>query len=163
MSSCPYCSTYGPNTHSFKLIANTPKYGRVFYTCVAKAEDFSNTKAIITHLKAELGEPGETLQPWSWIFDCKDLKMKHTLQIDVAISIAKLLRDNYNNKLVMTFIINPTPGIDTLVSKVVPLFNKDSIHYVRKVPGTLLELYNNLQKEGVEETAIQAIIKETRT
>lgn len=163
MTSCPYCATYGPSTHSFNEIANTPKFGKIIYTSVAKANDYSNTKAISAHVVSVMEKSGIPPQQWSWIFDCKDMKMKHTLQIDVAISLAKMFRDRYTEQLIMIYIINPTPGIDALVSRILPFLHKDSHKYVRKIPGSVLQLYEGLKAEGFEEEALRAIMNATQS
>ena len=86
-SPCPYCQTYGANTHSFHEIARTPRFGRIIYTCISKAEDYSNKNAIVTHITNTLDT--EPMMGWSWVFDCRDLKMKHTLQLDIAVALSR--------------------------------------------------------------------------
>jgi hypothetical protein len=155
---CPYCETYGANTHSFFEIANTPKFGRIMYTCIAKATDYTNTKAITTHFS-------NTIKPtdkWTWIFDCRELKMKHVVQFDVATTLCKMIRDHFSDYLQRIIIVNPTPGIDTLVKHVLPIFSKDALQFLRKYKGSPLEILLELQKEGIEEDACKAIIQQLR-
>lgn len=159
MTACPYCQTYGPNTHSFSQIAESPQFGRIMYTCIAKATDYSNAKAISTHFMSEIKESDS----WTWIFDCRDLKTIHTLQFDVAVTLCKMIRDKFSDKLQRLIIVNPTPGIDTMVKHVLPLFSKDSLQYLRKFKGSHLEIYLALQKEGMEEASCQAIIQQLRS
>ena len=158
---CPYCKTYGQTTHSFHEIARTPRFGRIIYTCVAKATDYSNTSAIASHIKFALDKDGH--MPWTWVFDCNDLKMKHTVHLDVAMTLGKLLRDKYAESLFMILIINPTSGIDTIITRILPILSSDAMKYTRKCKGSPLEIYCALQKEGIEEEGLMAIMGEIRS
>lgn len=156
---CPYCVTYGPNTHSFSEIASTPMFGRIMYTSVAKATDYSNTKAIVTHFTSTI-TPGEK---WTWIFDCKDLKTKHAVQFNVAITLCKLIRDTYSENLQRIIIVNPTPAIDALIKHVLPIFDKESLQYMRKFKGSPLEIYMALKNETIEDEGCKAIMDQLRS
>lgn len=159
-SPCPYCQTYGINTHSFHEIARTPKFGRIIYTCISKAEDYSNKNAIVTHITNTLDT--EPLIGWSWVFDCRDLKMKHTMQLDIAITLSRLISSKYADRLQMIIILNPTPGVDAIIKHVLPLFRSESLQYLRKMKGSALEIYMALQREQMEEAGIQAIMDQLR-
>lgn len=160
-SPCPYCQTYGANTHSFSEIARTPRFGRIIYTCISKAEDYSNKNAIVTHITNTLD--AEPMIGWSWIFDCRDLKMKHTLQLDIAVALSRLISGKYAERLQMIIILNPTAGVDTIVKHVLPLFRPESLQYLRKLKGSALEIYMALKGEGMEEVGIQSIMDQLRT
>jgi hypothetical protein len=99
---------------------------------------------------------------WSWVFDCRDLKMKHTLQLDIAVALSRLISTKYADRLQMIIILNPTPGVDALVKHVLPLFRPESLQYLRKLKGSPLEIYVALQREGMEEAGIQAIMDQLR-
>jgi len=159
-SLCPYCQTYGANTHSFSEIARTPRFGRIIYTCISKAEDYSNKNAIVTHITNTLDD--EPMIGWSWIFDCRDLKMKHTLQLDIAVALSRLISGKYAERLQMIIILNPTAGVDTIVKHVLPLFRPESLQYMRKLKGSALEIYMALKSEGMEEAGIQSIMDQLR-
>ena len=159
-SPCPYCSTYGMETHSFNEIARTSKFGRIMYTCAANAKDYSNTKAITTHISTYLD--GEKMLPWTWVFDCRGLKTKHTLQIDLAITLSRMIQEKYSENLQMIYILNPTMGVDTLLTHIMPIFKRDSLQYLRKLKGSPLEIYMELKKDNMEEPGIQAIMDKLR-
>lgn len=160
VSPCPYCRTYGLTTHSFEEVAKTPMFGRIIYTCVSKATDYSNSTAIISHITSIL-DSGD-IRPWTYVFDCNNLQLKHTMQFDLALTIGRLIREKYAEPLQMIFIINPTLGVDTLISRIVPIISPDSHKYIRKIKGSVLELYAAFKKEGIEEEGIHAIMSKIR-
>ena len=160
VSPCPYCNMYGTETHSFNEIARTSKFGRIMYTCAANAKDYSNTKAITTHISTYLD--GEKMLPWTWVFDCRGLKTKHTLQIDLSITLSRMIQDKYSENLQMIYILNPTIGVDTLLTHIMPIFKRDSLQYLRKLKGSPLEIYMELKKDNMEEPGIQAIMDKLR-
>lgn len=159
-SPCPYCNMYGIDTHSFNEIGRTSKFGRIMYTCAANAKDYSNSKAITTHISTYLD--AEKMVPWTWVFDCRGLKTKHTLQIELAIALCRLIQDKYCENLQMIYILNPTTGVDTLLTHILPIFKKESLQYLRKLKGSALEIYMELKKDNMEETGIQAIMDKLR-
>jgi hypothetical protein len=160
LSVCPYCNMYGADTHSFHEIARTSKFGRIMYTCAANAKDYSNTKAITTHISTYLD--AEQLVPWTWVFDCRGLKTKHTLQLDLAVTLSRLIQDKYAENLQMIYILNPTVGVDTLITHIMPIFKKDALLYLRRLKGSALEIYMDLRKDNMEEAGVQAIMDKLR-
>jgi hypothetical protein len=157
---CPYCNTYGVNTHSFHEIGRTSKFGKIMYTCAADCTDYSNTKAITTHIANYL--EAEKLVPWTWVFDCRGIKTKHTLQIDLAINITRLIQDKYSENLQKIYILNPTQGVDILLTNILPFFRPDALTYLSKLKGSPLEIYMELKKQNMEEAGIQAIMDKLR-
>lgn len=160
-SPCAHCATYGLDTHSFKEIGSTPRLGRIIYTCISKAKDYFNSAAISAHITAILGDSA-IMGPWSWIIDCRDMKMKHALQIDVAVKLSKLLSTTYSDKLQMLYVVNPTAAIDTIITHILPLLQRDSIKYLRKIYGSPLDAFGALKREGIEDEGISVIIGEMR-
>lgn len=159
-SPCPYCNMYGNDTHSFHEIGRTSKFGRIMYTCAANAKDYSNSKAITTHISSVLDT--EKMVPWTWVFDCRGLKTKHTLQLELAVTLSRLIQDKYVGNLQMIYILNPTIGVDTLITHIMPIFKMGSLQYLRRLKGSPLEIYMELKKDSMEETGIQAIMDKLR-
>lgn len=130
------------------------------YTCAANAKDYSNTKAITTHISAVLD--AEKMVSWAWVFDCRGLKTKHTLQLELAITLSRLIQEKYVDNLQMIYVLNPTMGVDTLITHIMPIFKKDSLQYLRRLKGSPLEIYMELKRDNMEETGIQAIMDKLR-
>ena len=160
-SPCPYCNMYGVDTHSFHEIARTTKFGRIMYTCAANAKDYSNTKAITTHISTYLD--AEKMLPWTWVFDCRGLKTKHTLQLDLAITLSRMIQDKYATNLQMIYILNPTAGVDAIIKHIMPIFKSGALLYLRRLKGSPLETYMELKKDNMEEGGIQVIMDRLRT
>jgi hypothetical protein len=156
---CDLCCLYGEDTHSFKEICRSERFGRIIYTCISKAKDYSNTKAILSHVNNILSKENTS---WLWVFDCRDLKMKHTVQIDVAVNLSTTIRDKYSHNLQRIILLNPTKSIDMLIKHILPIFNPDAINYLRKYKGSPLEIYLSLKNEGIEESCVNSIIGKIR-
>lgn len=157
VAACPYCAMYGADTHSFHEIARTSKFGRIMYTCAANAKDYSNSKAISTHISTYLDV--EKSVPWTWVFDCRGLKTKHTLQFDLAVTLGRLIQDKYAENLQMIYILYPTVGLDALVTYIIPFLKGSSLQYLRKLKGSPIEMYMELKKDAMEDAGIQAILQ----
>lgn len=155
MNGCTQCSLYGEDYHSFKMIARSEKFGRIMYTCVARAKDYSNRRAIIGHIDSVLGK--ET-GAWTWVFDCYGISLKHTMQLDVAVALSNLVKAKYHNDLQRIVIINPTGGVETLIKHVLPIFSPDSLQYLTRCKGGILEVYEGLKTTGFEDAVVGSLI-----
>jgi len=118
---CPLCCL-DPETHSLKEITeiNDTLY---YYTCPSKAKLYFDAKSILNHYNGVLSEIPENKQ-WVWIFDSMDFNMKHFLQIEVGIELAKLISSKFSNKLKKIIIINPNLYISSLYKLVYPFMNE---------------------------------------
>jgi hypothetical protein len=125
------------------------------YTCVASAQDYSNRKAIVEHIDKVLGQ--ET-GAWIWVFDCYGIALKHTMQLDVAVAISNLVKAKYRNDLQRIVIINPTGGVETLIKHVLPIFSSDSLQYLTRCKGGMLDIYESLKNVGFEDTVMNSLI-----
>ena len=66
---------------------------------------YFDTLGIINHYDGLLSEIPEN-KKWIWIFDGTDFGVKHVLQIEVAIELAKLISSKFSDKLEKIIIIN---------------------------------------------------------
>ena len=76
-----------------------------YYTCPSKAKMYFDTLGIINHYDGVLSEIPEN-KKWIWIFDGTEFGVKHVLQIEVAIELAKLISSKFSDKLEKIIIIN---------------------------------------------------------
>lgn len=118
---CPFCAL-DPLSHSLTEITeyNDTIY---YYTCPSKAKLYFDAKSIINHYDGVLSEIPENKQ-WVWIFDSNDFRMKHFLQIEVGIELAKLISRKFSNNLKKIIIINPNIYISSVYSLVYPFMNE---------------------------------------
>jgi hypothetical protein len=100
---CLLCSV-DPLSHSLNEVfeKNNVIY---YYTCPSKAKMYFDTLGIINHYDGVLSEIPEN-KKWIWIFDGTDFGVKHVLQIEVAIELAKLISSKFSDKLEKIIIIN---------------------------------------------------------
>jgi len=102
---CPLC-LLDPYNHSLKKLAlreNT----HIYYACPSEAKMYNDTEGILNHYEGVLSEIPEDKE-WVWIFDSFDFTLKHYLQIDVGIGLAKLITNKFSKNLKKIIIINPT-------------------------------------------------------
>jgi hypothetical protein len=108
------------------LLVNT----YLFYTKIAEANDYNDTPGILQHYRNLL----KVVSPnkWIWIFDCKDLELKHCFEISTAKGILEILKDNgkintifiINSNRFLTFILDTLKNfIDDNISKKIIILN----------------------------------------
>ena len=108
---CPLC-LIDPLSHSLTEFLN--KDNTVYYyTCPAKAKFYFDTNSIINHYNGVLSEI-PTNKQWVWVFDSLDFGLKHFLQIEVAVELAKLISTKFSDNLKKIIIINPTIYISSI-------------------------------------------------
>ena len=66
---------------------------------------YKDTEGILTHYEGVLSEIPED-KDWIWIFDSFDFTLKHYLQIDVGIGLAKLITNKFSHNLKKIIISN---------------------------------------------------------
>ena len=118
---CPICSI-NPQAHSLTYVMekdNTLYY----YTCPSKADLYFDAPSIINHYSGVLNEIAENKQ-WVWIFDATDFGLKHFLQMNVAIELAKLISLKFSKNLKRIIIINPTFYVSYTYNIIHPFLNE---------------------------------------
>ena len=118
---CPLC-LIDPLSHSLTEFLN--KDNTVYYyTCPAKAKFYFDTNSIINHYNGVLSEI-PTNKQWVWVFDSLDFGLKHFLQIEVAVELAKLISTKFSDNLKKIIIINPTIYISSIYNIITPFLNE---------------------------------------
>jgi len=138
---CPVCVLDNTSHSLTKLIEiNNVLY---FYTCPSKAKLYNDTIGIINHYNGVLSEiPPE--KEWVWIFDSDSFELKHFLQIDVGIQLAKLITRKFSHNLNKIIIINPSFYISATYN-IIQLFLNEKVrsiinfNYEIKSPDDLLK------------------------
>ena len=117
---CPLCSI-DPLSHSLSEVfeKNNIIY---YYTCPSKAKMYFDTIGIINHYDGVLSEIPEN-KKWIWIFDGTEFGVKHVLQIEVAIELAKLISSKFSDKLEKIIIINSNFYIKSIYNIVYPFLH----------------------------------------
>lgn len=115
---CKICED-DPTSHSLKNIGIRDNI-TYYYTCPAKATKYYDTDGIIEHYDGVLSE---NTNQWVWVFDCEDFTMKHLLEINVGIQLAKLITNKFSHNLVSIVVINPTWHIKTVIELIYPFLN----------------------------------------
>lgn len=110
---CPLC-ILDPYNHSLKKMA-VRENTYIYYACPSQAKMYKDTEGILNHYEGVLSEIPED-KDWIWIFDSFDFTLKHYLQIDVGIGLAKLITNKFSHNLKKIIIINPTFYISSTYS-----------------------------------------------
>jgi hypothetical protein len=137
---CAACQT-DPTIHSFERIAERSAC-HVFYTSFKHTKDYSNSAAIINHIKGELGRV-DLSGGWGWILDCKHMSMKHIVQVQVCMGIIRFLQSEYNGTLQFLYIVNGG-AMSTALKAFYPFLSKGFIQKIQNVNGSVLELFDRL-------------------
>jgi hypothetical protein len=116
---CPVCAE-DPTSHSFKHIETLPEGTVVMYTKPAEASKYWDRDGILFHYDQKLSTVGD----WVWVFDAEDFSFEHMLEVDVAISLAKLISSKYSQTLKKIMVINPSFMVQIMLTIVTPFLNK---------------------------------------
>uniref|UniRef100_A0A6C0LIP6 CRAL-TRIO domain-containing protein n=1 Tax=viral metagenome TaxID=1070528 RepID=A0A6C0LIP6_9ZZZZ len=118
---CPLC-TLVPSSHSLQKVLETPDI-IYYYTCPAKATLYYDVKGILEHYSGVLSEIPENKE-WVWIFDSLGFGLKHAIQTNVAIELAKLISNKFSKNLKKIIIINPTFYTTIINKAILPFLDK---------------------------------------
>ena len=117
---CPLCKIL-PSSHS--LTKMSEKKGIVYYyTCPSQAILYYDATGIVNHYNGVLSEIPENKE-WVWIFDSLGFNIKHAMQTNVAIELAKLITHKFSKNLRKIIIINPTFYITITHKLLIPFLN----------------------------------------
>jgi hypothetical protein len=120
---CPLCRLDEHN-HSFKKISVRENI-HIYYTCPSEAKLYNDKEGILKHYNGMLNELPKDNE-WIWIFDSFDFGLKHCLEIDVGIGLAKLITKKFSKNLKKIIIINPSFYI-SVTYKTLSLFLSNSV------------------------------------
>jgi hypothetical protein len=116
---CPVCAE-DPTSHSFKQIETLPDGTVIMYTKPAEASKYWDRDGILFHYDQKLSTVGD----WVWVFDAEGFSFEHMLEVDVAISLAKLISSKYSQTLKKIMIVNPSFMVQVMLTIVTPFLNK---------------------------------------
>ena len=117
---CPICELL-PSSHSLTPVLE--KKGIIYYyTCPSQAILYYDVNGIVNHYDGILSEMPENKE-WVWIFDSLDFSVKHAMQTNVAIGLAKLISNKFSKNLKKIIIINPTFYITITHKMIMPFLN----------------------------------------
>jgi len=120
---CPLCKLM-PSSHSLTKLLE--KKGIIYYyTCPSQAILYYDVEGIINHYNGVLSEIPENKE-WVWIFDSLGFTLKHAMQTNVAIELAKLISNKFSKNLKKIIIINPTFYI-TMTHKMLMPFLSETV------------------------------------
>lgn len=144
MDTCVPCST-DPETHSFSIITKVGIHN-VYYTSFLKVKDYTNTAAILNHLRVALIPNGDT--KWVWIINCQHFGIKHTAQISCFINLVKYVRAHYSDTLLNVYILNGGTIIQGTLKTLVPFFKPEFVSKIKYIKGSRIEVLSQLQHHG---------------
>jgi hypothetical protein len=118
---CPLCAL-DSECHSLSKVKEKDDI-LYYYTCPSKAKMYYDVEGIINHYNGVLSEIPENKE-WIWIFDSLDFGLKHALQMNVGIELAKLLSSKFSNNLKKIIIINPSIYVSITHKLIMPFLNE---------------------------------------
>lgn len=122
---CHLCLLDAKN-HSFHKVFETES-DIYFYSRPSDAKLYFDKKSILRHYEGMLHETNN--KHWNWIFDCEGFGIKHSLHVDVALGLARLIHDKYSHRLKKIIIINSNIYIWSMYKIVSPFFKKGVIEF----------------------------------
>lgn len=116
---CPVCAE-NPQNHSFTRM-NDASGVAVFYSCPGQALKYKSDQGIIEHMDGMLRELDG--KPWRVILDGNGFRKKHAMQVNLAISIIRLLTNHYGTSLQQILVINPSRYIHAIIAVIWPFLS----------------------------------------
>jgi len=110
-----------PLSHSFHLLWREEGVN-VFYSCPSKAIKYNDTSSILSHFNAILSYYNCLNSYWKWVFDFNGFELKHMLEINTVIGIAKII-NSYSSYLIEIKIINTNMFTYSMIQIVLPFLN----------------------------------------
>ena len=117
-----------PGSHSFEFYGKTNEGINMYYTCPANATRYWDTEGILNYYTEVLEQNNNN--KWIWIFDSQGFDVKHSLEIETAIGIIKIL-SQYDNSLYQIQIVNANVLIKTFYTLIYPFLSTDIINKIR--------------------------------
>jgi len=117
MYTCPVCAL-NPGSHSLTKLYEKENVA-YYYTCPAKAIRYNDTVGIANHYEGVLGEIN---QPWIWLSDGEGFGLKHSIELEIGIKVACIIR-KYSDKLEKIIVIHPSIYVSIIYSAVYPFLN----------------------------------------
>ena len=114
---CPVCAL-NPGSHSLTKLYEKENVA-YYYTCPAKAIRYNDTVGIANHYEGVIGEIN---QPWIWIFDGDGFGFMHSVELEIGIKVAGIIR-KYSDNLQKIFVINQSKYVDIIYAVVYPFLN----------------------------------------
>lgn len=134
---CPICTKY-PNSHSFNFLCEY-KETIIMYTCPEKALKYDDHDGIISHYEGILQNIKN--KKWIWFFDARNFGMKHYLQFNISIDLAKLISQiEYSKNLKKIIIYKPSWHLNLTLNLIYPFLSekmKNIIIKIDKLPSYL--------------------------
>lgn len=122
---CLICQS-NPKAHSFKLLSKqTKKLQNAYYSCPASSELYDDIEGTTNHADIELKKTHPNR--WIYLFDSRDLELKHVMQVKLILSIFNLLKEKgYINTLEEIHIINSKDNlyVEQLFAIIKPMIPK---------------------------------------
>lgn len=116
-----------PKNHSFHKVFET-ETDIYFYSKPSDAKLYFDKNSILNHYEGMLDEVPENFH-WTWTFDCDGFGLKHSLHVDVALGLARLIHDKYSHNLRKIIIENGNVYIWAIYKMVSPFFKKGVIEW----------------------------------
>jgi hypothetical protein len=112
---CHICNII-PRAHSFQLIQVDEDGTNIYYTKPSAAVMYNNKRGILAHYDDTLNDKPEDAQ-WIWVFDAKDIEMKHLSEWSIAYGIAEIA-EKHNVTLKKIIIQNENWMLRALITSI---------------------------------------------
>ena len=121
MYECPLCAQ-DPTSHSFREVSPG-----VFYTKPAEASRYWDRESIVAHYDGMLSKHKGS---WTWIFDAEGFSLRHLIEVDVAIGVAKLVM-KYSETLEQIQVVNSSWIVGVALHIVRPFLGSSVIQRIK--------------------------------
>ena len=151
--SCPKCLQV-PNSHSFTMIGKMDDI-YIYYSAPAKALEYKETAENMENFKLHLNEVKG--KKWIWIFDCHGMEQKHHTSMNFMLKISSFIIAEHQDLIQGFWFIRQNIWMKTALKFLKGFFKAGMISKIRVFEGDKLELYVNLQKNGLSGPTLNSL------
>jgi hypothetical protein len=153
--SCQKC-VIDPGFHSFNKIGQL-NTSTIFYTAPAKAKDTNKDGTKFENMKLHIQKDTNN-KPWIWIVDCGNMNMNHYTEMNFNIKLMNLITGEPT--LQELWVLRPNMWVKTTANVLKKLSKTNVFNKVRYFEGSNIEIFNALQKSGLELSTLQYLIEQ---
>ncbi len=124
---CEKCAI-NPRSHSLQKISDKNNI-ITHYANPSKAIDYTDREGILLHCENALKDIGS--RKWICIINSENFSIKHALEIQTGIGIAKLVMSGYTHNMLEIRIVNPTWHIKTMLNVIWPFLNQSTCDKIK--------------------------------
>ena len=116
--------------HSFVRVGSLRTGDRLFYTAPARARDVEHAGKLALFHQHLRGAEGA---PWSWVFDCAQMEMRHYSSLEFTTGLSRILEAEHGVWLQTIYVVRPNFFVRSTLNVLQWLLPNSTLRKVRMI------------------------------